>query len=52
MKERKETAQELQEIIERCKKAQQERKKRQQQYCIKKYYDKKEAERKSREKDT
>lgn len=37
---------ELQEALNRCKEAQKERKKRQQQYCINKYYEKKEAERK------
>lgn len=44
MKEKNEISKELQEAINRCKKAQQERKKRQQQYCINKYYEKKEAE--------
>lgn len=42
----KEIFKELQEAIDRCKKAQQDRKKRQQQYCINKYYEKKEAEKK------
>ena len=36
---------ELQDALNRCKEAQIERKKRQQQYCINKYYEKKEAER-------
>lgn len=42
----KEISKELQEAIERCKKAQYNQKKRQQQYCINKYYEKKEAEKK------
>lgn len=42
MKEKKEIPKELQEAIERCKRAQQDRKKRQQQYCINKYYEEKE----------
>ena len=45
MSEKKRTLDELLETIEKCKKAQLERKKRQQQYCINKYYEKKEAER-------
>lgn len=45
MNEKKRTLDELLEAIEKCKKAQIERKKRQQQYCINKYYEKKEAER-------
>lgn len=32
---------ELQEAIEKCKKAQKDQKKRQQQYCINRYYEKK-----------
>lgn len=46
MQSKKEIPKELQEAIERCKKAQYNRKKRQQQYCINKYYEKKEAEKK------
>ena len=46
MKEKNKMPKELQEVINRCKKAQQERKNRQQQYCINKYYEKKEAEKK------
>lgn len=38
----KEIPKELQEALERCKKAQLNRKKRQQQYCIEKYYKEKE----------
>lgn len=43
MKETSKMPKELQEVINRCKKAQQERKKRQQQYCIDRYYKQKEA---------
>ena len=47
MKDKNKIPKELQEAIEKCKKAQLERKKRQQQYCINKYYEKKrEAEEK------
>lgn len=41
MKDKNEIPKELQEAIERCKKAQYNQKKRQQQYCINKYYEKK-----------
>ena len=44
MKEKNEISKELQEAINRCKKAQQEIKKRQQQYCINKYYEKRDAD--------
>lgn len=41
---KKEISEELKEALERCKNAQKQLKRRQQQYCIKKYYEKKEAE--------
>ena len=43
---KKEISEELKEALERCKNAQKQLKRRQQQYCIKKYYEKKEAENK------
>lgn len=45
MNEKKRTLDKLLKAIEKCKEVQKERKKRQQQYCINKYYEKKEAER-------
>ena len=49
MSERNEIPKGLQEVIERCKKAQQDRKKRQQQDCIDRYYkQKEEAEKQSK----
>lgn len=44
MNEKKRTLDELLETIEKCKKAQIERKKRQQQYCIDRYYKKKQEQ--------
>ena len=43
---KKEISEELKEALERCKNAQKQLKRRHQQYCIKKYYEKKEAENK------
>ena len=44
-----ESKQEILKALQKCKEAQKQLKKRQQQYCINKYYEKKEAENKQRE---